>query len=267
MIESIKELRKICQKKEQLYDRKGKENKSKPVQEYFYDRFLRLVSIYITKLFLYTKITANQVSVLSMLVGIIAGVFFSFREPIYWIYAFLLIQLFHFLDAVDGEIARYRKEASPIGKYFDLMAHGVVIASIFIGITFGVYKSINNIFVFFLGLIVLSSFLVSSLSDMIKNFLIYEYVVHYNDKNVLKRIKTKRIKVNSFRYTVKRMLGFDGIPFIILFFTILDMFFPNFSVFSLRINYRFIFLFLMALFTPLRLILKMKKTAGLKNKF
>ncbi|MBU1621985.1 MAG: hypothetical protein KJ597_00255, partial [Nanoarchaeota archaeon] len=90
MVESIKELRKICQKRSYLYDKKREENTSKPVEEYFYDQFLRLVSIYITKLFLYTSITSNQVTIISMIVGIFAGIAFSFSHPFYWIGGFLL---------------------------------------------------------------------------------------------------------------------------------------------------------------------------------
>ena len=70
-IESIKELRKICQK---------------PVikSNTFYPRMVsRKVSIYITKLFLYTNISANNVTLLMILIGIIASIFLGVGEYFY----------------------------------------------------------------------------------------------------------------------------------------------------------------------------------------
>ncbi|MBU1621986.1 MAG: CDP-alcohol phosphatidyltransferase family protein [Nanoarchaeota archaeon] len=272
MVESIKELRKICQKKSYLYDKKGEENTSKPVEEYFYDQFLRLVSIYITKLFLYTSITSNQVTIISMVVGIFAGIAFSFSHPFYWIGGFLLLQLFHFLDAVDGEIARYRKEASPIGKYFDLLAHGVVIAAFYIGITFGIYKVVNNQIIFLFGFIALTSFLLASLSNAIKSSLLYQYILLEKKTELLEKIKTtsKKVYPYSLKYAVRRMLGFDGFAFIVLIFTLLDLIFHpgilTISTYKIIINWRFLFLFLSAIMGPFVFVRRMQTTAKLKNK-
>ncbi len=271
MVESIKELRKICQKRSYLYDKKGKENTSKPVEEYFYDRFLRLVSIYITKPFLYTPITSNQVSVLSMVVGVLVGVAFSFAHPLWWVGGFLLLQLFHFLDAVDGEIARYRKEASPIGKYFDLLAHGVVIAAFYMGITYGIYNSVGNLLVFFFGFIALISFLLSSLSNALKNFLLNQFALFENKKELLEKLKSsKKTNPSSFKYALGRMLGFDGFAFMVLGVTMLDLIFRPISMgilgFSLLINWRFLFLILSAIIGPIVFIRRMQATSKLKNK-
>ena len=69
MVESIKKLRRICQK-------------SKSDSPYI-DNFLRPFSIYITKLLLYTPLTGNHVSVLGMINTFIATILFMFGN--YWI--------------------------------------------------------------------------------------------------------------------------------------------------------------------------------------
>lgn len=273
MAESIKELRKICQKRIQLYNKKGEENTAPPTQEYFYDQFLRLVSIYITKIFLYTPITSNQVTILSIFVGILAGIAFTFPHPLYWIVGFLLLQLFHFLDAVDGEIARYRKGASPIGKYFDLMAHSVVIASFYMGVTIGIYNTINHPVVFIVGFICLITFLLSSLSNFLKNYLVYEYAIFYGGKESLKKTEpkpTKTIKTSSLKYFIRRMLGFDGLAFMALGVALLDWIFQPLILHigqPLLINWRFAFLLISAFGGTFILIKKMQTTAKLKNRF
>lgn len=270
MVESIKELRKLCQKKVQLYNIKKRENTSPPTEEYFYDRFLRAVSIYITKAFLYTSITSNQVTILSMFVGLIAGIAFTFPQPFYWGIGFLLLQLFHFLDAADGEIARYRKEASPIGKYFDLLAHGVVIASFYTGITIGIYNALNNIYVFLIGFVCLITFSLNNTSNFLRNYLIYEYIIFQDGKGTLKKIKSKKYPdVSSLKYILKRMLGFDGLAFFALFFAFLDWIFQpaiiNLFDQSFLINWRFIFLLASALGGTFILIRRMWATARLKK--
>lgn len=271
MVESIRELRRICQKRQFLYNKKGEENTSPPVEEYFYDRFLRLISIYITKIFLYTPITSNQVSILSMVVGVLAGVAFSFAHPFYWIIGFLLLQLFHFLDAVDGEIARYRKEASPIGKYFDLLAHGVVIAAFYMGITFGIYNGTGQSIVFFFGFVALISFLLSSLSNALRNFLLNQFALLENKPHLMKILQgPKKTTPSSLRYVLRRMLGFDGFAFLILSVALLDLIFKpiSFVVFNLDLllNWRFLFLILSAVVGPLVFITRMRATNSLKKK-
>lgn len=274
MVESIKELREICQKKTQLYNKKGEENTSYPAKEYIYDRFLRLVSIYITKLFLYTPITSNQVSVLSMVVGIVAGLCFISQKFIFWFAGFLLLQLFHFLDAVDGEVARYRKDASPIGKVFDVLAHNVVIAAFFIGITIGTYNSLNNPFVFLFGLICLASSLISPLSTALSSSLIYHYAILENEKKIIEHVQTSfnaKPTKRTIRYTIRRFLGFDGLPFMALGLILLDSIFTPLNIkmtsYIITLNFRFLFLIISSFVGLFTVAKKMRDISKLKKKY
>ena len=153
MVESIKELKKICQKE----------------NDNWYGRyFVRKISIYITKLLLKTEVTPNQISGLSILIGIIAGIFFVFGNYWYTLVGALLLLLSNIVDCVDGEIARYRKSASVAGKYIESLNDYIVHPFIFVCISFGLYNIFHNIFIFVLGfLIVLFSYTPSCLIDII----------------------------------------------------------------------------------------------------
>jgi len=137
LVEPVKKLRKICQ--------------SSAKGDCLYDRiFIRKVSIYFTKLFLYTPITGNQVTLLMILVGAVASVFFVFGNHYMSIIGALILQLWYVLDHVDGEVARYRGK-SRIGVYLDLLNHSIVHPLIFVFMAFGVYSAVNNIWILILG--------------------------------------------------------------------------------------------------------------------
>lgn len=95
----------------------------------------RVLSIYITRFLLLTNVTANQVSAAMIVAGVISGVVIAFG----YIWAGLaLIYISLLLDAVDGEIARYRKTFSLRGIYLDLVYHLVVFVVFFLGLVFAV---------------------------------------------------------------------------------------------------------------------------------
>lgn len=137
-MESINELRKICQ-----------ENACRDLY--------RHVSIYVTKLFLYTPITANQVTLLFIVIGVISV--FLFTAGDYWknsLGAILLI-FYHILDEVDGEIARYRRTVSDRGVFLDLIGHSIINTSVFAGIGIGLYRNYQNVNTLFIGFIAVIS--------------------------------------------------------------------------------------------------------------
>ncbi|MFA5942639.1 MAG: CDP-alcohol phosphatidyltransferase family protein [Candidatus Paceibacterota bacterium] len=98
----------------------------------------RVLSIYITRVFLATDMTANQVSVLMLLVGVVGAVPFFFGY--FWL-GLALSYLGVLLDASDGEVARYRKTYSLQGIYIDLVNHLVTQELFFLGLGFAVAQS------------------------------------------------------------------------------------------------------------------------------
>jgi len=133
-VESIGELRKICEKKEPLLER--------PIS---------FIALYITKLLLYTGITANQVTLLNIFVGITAGVFFIYGHNWSMLVGALVWCLHAVLDYTDGQVARYRGTAGLTGTYCDKLAHQIVDPYIFITIAFGLYNAFHSIVIFAFG--------------------------------------------------------------------------------------------------------------------
>jgi len=140
MVESIKELRKICQ-----------ESVLKITDRWYINNVTRKVSIYITKLFLYTSIRPNQVTLIAILIGIIAGIFFLSGKESYSITGAFVLQLWLIFDCVDGEIARYKKQESMSGSYLDLVLDGFLESYIFVCIAFGVYSVFHKAAIFVFG--------------------------------------------------------------------------------------------------------------------
>ncbi len=119
-METIKELR----------DRLQKNQLGHPILQ-------RVLSIYITRAILPTRITANQVTMVMLLVGVASAVPFFFG---YIWTGLALSYLCILLDASDGEVARYRKSYSLKGIYLDLINHLAIQAWFFLGLGYAVMQ-------------------------------------------------------------------------------------------------------------------------------
>ncbi len=266
MVESIAELRQICRKT------KGTLSKEVWVQPFFYIRFLRFLSIYFVKLAIYTPLTANGMTFISMLVVVAGGLLLAFQNPIYSFMGILLIVLFSILDCSDGDLARYRKEASLIGRYFDLWVHGVESTAIFIGLTFGVYGSLKSPFVFVFGFVAVSAFLLIALSGALKNYNIQYFATASKSNAILTETRFQKDKklLGINYYNWKNFFSFFIVPYIILAAIILDIIFPptttTFFTYSFPLNWRFATLIMFSLYAILALVIKVGNTLKLKDK-
>ncbi len=138
-LESIKELRQICQK--------GKVR----ARGILYYAFCRMFSIHITRLLLPTGISPNQVTLAGLLMGI-AGVALLFNKSLEMTIAGLaLIYGWLLSDKVDGEIARYKNQHSVKGIYMDQIAHMAIVPAFFFAAAYRTYAETGLIFVWFAG--------------------------------------------------------------------------------------------------------------------
>ena len=140
-MESIKELRRICQdtRDDVLYQRN------------WFDRNLtRRISIYFTKVFLKMGISANQATAVDLLIGLAAGALLVSPKPGHWLIGIFLFYAYFVFDCVDGEIARYRKTASPVGSYLDGGLGTLMWPYILACMTFGISNALqdNTVFIF-----------------------------------------------------------------------------------------------------------------------
>ncbi|MBL7086538.1 MAG: CDP-alcohol phosphatidyltransferase family protein [Candidatus Cloacimonetes bacterium] len=138
-IPKIRELRNICQPPIKFND------------TLILAYIVRYFSIYLTKLFLYTKTTANQISVISMLFGIMGSILFLNMHPWYIFVGSIFLIVYVLLDFVDGEVARYRNNSTLTGKYLDDVNHSITVPILLLCISFGIFGVFENIWILFLG--------------------------------------------------------------------------------------------------------------------
>lgn len=105
---------------------------------------LQKVSIYITWLLLKTPIKPNQISVVGLLTGLAAIVCLAQGQGAFLLLGVFLAQLMMVLDAVDGEVARYRKITSLEGHFLDAVGYQLITGLLFIGVTLGVHQRHSN---------------------------------------------------------------------------------------------------------------------------
>ncbi len=101
----------------------------------------RVLSIYITRPLLSTSVTATQVTVAMLLCSVMSSVMIALG----WVWlGFVLMYVSILLDAVDGEVARYRKISSLRSIYLDLVNHLVTQAFFFLAVAFWVSQGVSG---------------------------------------------------------------------------------------------------------------------------
>lgn len=143
MVEPVNGLKKICQK-----------GVMHNPEWYKFEKQWRFMTIRMTWLLLHTSITANQVTMLMIILGFTSTILFSIGNYWYSIVAVLALQLIYLLDGVDGEIARYRKSQSTEGVFLDLIMHLASISLPLAGIAVGIFMQDPRISIMILGLMV-----------------------------------------------------------------------------------------------------------------
>ncbi|MDP2923632.1 MAG: CDP-alcohol phosphatidyltransferase family protein [Candidatus Omnitrophota bacterium] len=141
MVENLKDLNAICQKKD--YKTKG---------NWMARHITRDMALVLSWLLLHTPITANQVTLFSLVAGGLGCVMFAHGSKVAMAVGAILLQLWYLLDHVDGQIARYRKQVTLTGVYFDYVSHYLIHIGIFFGIGYGIFASSGNLFYFIMGI-------------------------------------------------------------------------------------------------------------------
>lgn len=102
--------------------------------------FFRPLAFVLVKLLIRLPVTPNQLSILSILTGMGAGVFFSFGDPHSFVWAGLLYGLCHIFDCCDGMVARLKKNGTLIGRIIDGWADYITSVSVYLGLLIGLHQ-------------------------------------------------------------------------------------------------------------------------------
>jgi CDP-L-myo-inositol myo-inositolphosphotransferase len=126
----------------------------------------RPISIKISELLLKTKITPNQISLVSFITSFFGALFFYVGEYIFLIIGGILVQLSSIIDGCDGEVARLKLIQTRYGGWFDAVLDRYADAIIIFGMIHGHWLLHNDIVIWTIGFAALvGSFLNSYTAD------------------------------------------------------------------------------------------------------
>jgi len=118
----------------------------------FMDRnFTRHISRYLTRQCVRTTITPNQLTLVSLAVGLEAAVCFLYGGYGMSIFGAGLLLFSASIDCTDGEIARLKYMESPLGKRLDIICDNLVHIAVFFAIGMGLYGSTGKSLFILLG--------------------------------------------------------------------------------------------------------------------
>jgi phosphatidylglycerophosphate synthase len=127
-----------------------------------YARLVRRLSIRLTWLLLHTRLSANQVTVGAILVGIAGALLLAWNE--FWpiVAGLVLLQLSFVLDYSDGEIARYHaleheRATDAGGAYLDWIGHYYVPATIVAALAYGAFSANGREWLLLAALVIIFS--------------------------------------------------------------------------------------------------------------
>ena len=118
-----------------------------------WDRVMRKIILIPVKLLTYTPLSGNQITAISVVANIFAGLSFAFGSFWGYVAGMLFLALGELLDWIDGSIARYRNEVTILqADFLGRMYHIMSLSFIFAGLGVGVYNNTHNVMYLFLGM-------------------------------------------------------------------------------------------------------------------
>lgn len=111
----------------------------------------RRASRVLTKRFMHTRIVPNQITMISITVGIVGGLLFSIGSHAATSAGALLFLFSTILDGCDGELARLTYRESRTGALLDVVGDNVVHLVLFGGLAAGLYRVMPAGHIAFLG--------------------------------------------------------------------------------------------------------------------
>lgn len=142
LMEEFKQLNKTCQKPDY-----------KKIGNWYVRNIIRDSCVPATYFLLKTPITANQITLLSLVLGILGCVMFLIVPKAYFVYLAFFLQLSYYFDHVDGQIARSKKQVSLSGIVLDIISHYIIFASIIAALTLKAFSGSHYAAYLYLGMI------------------------------------------------------------------------------------------------------------------
>jgi phosphatidylglycerophosphate synthase len=126
--------------------------KSVEVEEVVELFFYRPLAFFLVKSIYNTNLTPNQLTLAGLVFGVAGGIILAGGYPGSMFWAAVLFIVFNVLDCSDGQLARLKRNGTPMGRILDGIADYLVSASAYFGMGFGFANS-SSTPLFYWGLI------------------------------------------------------------------------------------------------------------------
>jgi len=113
---------------------------------------IRRLSVFVTPVLLRLPVSANQVTAVSLVVGLGSAYAVTLGTYEGDVIAALLLLLCYILDNCDGEVARHKNQCSDFGMRFDSFVDWIVHAAFFACLGLGVERTTGEALWFWLGM-------------------------------------------------------------------------------------------------------------------
>lgn len=113
----------------------------KPTEGFMSRHFERKISLAITQKLTDTPLTPNQISLISIGIGLIGALGFASTERVWHVTGALLFLFHSIADGCDGEIARLKYLSSRLGAWLDFLGDNVVHCAVFSCMAVGLYRN------------------------------------------------------------------------------------------------------------------------------
>lgn len=175
--------------------------------------------------FLYTKLTPNNVtsiSILMLIAGFVINCFANTKRlmMVVWLCYFL----WSLLDGVDGNMARYRRQFSKMGDIYDTMGGYAAYALIFLGMGIGAWlnpgyiKVIPGEYYIILGA-------VSSISSIFPRLIYQKIKASFKDDKGADQVRKNKSLIRKIELNITSISGGTMVfSFIAIMFGLLDIF-------------------------------------------
>ena len=200
------------------------------------------VSIYFTKLLLILGFSADQTTLLRIILGLLAGLLYIYGTAIYLIFASFLLGFSGILDFCDGELARYYKKPKFPGIYVDSIGHWVLAPFIYTCICFGIYNVFRSEIIFIFGFLTV----ISVLMYWVVTSGVY-YVIH---QEPLLTIPTKETITTNFYQIFSKIRKYQGGLFLVPIISLLDLAFPYLVIGPNTFSLLYLYMIICAIVTP-----------------
>lgn len=114
--------------------------KSKDTEEWLDVHFTRPIGLAFALLWHKLGVAPNYITVLSMFLGVAAGVMFYFTDFLHNLFGVMLLMLANFCDSTDGQLARLTNQKSMIGRCLDGFAGDVWFFAIYLAIVLRIWS-------------------------------------------------------------------------------------------------------------------------------